>query len=217
ASSGELVVDGAITANKISAGSVTANAIAAGAVVASKIAAGTITADKMAVGTITAESGIIDALAITNSMIVDGAVSRRTFISRWSSLLITASTKATAQQLGSDSNFDPADYVGDSDSPDNPALITITLDYGPSSATAGRLTFTFDLWDGSSWISQAVTGVSFPATGDGGYATLRLVGALIHGHTPFAGGLWRMRAYKQPGSPDIYVQSVVCTFEQVNK
>lgn len=44
---GDLIVDGVITANKISTGAVTADAIAAGAVIASKIAAGAITAVKI--------------------------------------------------------------------------------------------------------------------------------------------------------------------------
>lgn len=50
ANSGELYVDGSITANAMSANSVTANAIAAGAVVASKIAAGAIGAGHLVVG-----------------------------------------------------------------------------------------------------------------------------------------------------------------------
>lgn len=53
-SSGELIVDGAITAGKISSGAITTEKLAANAVTAAKIAAGTITADKIATGAITA-------------------------------------------------------------------------------------------------------------------------------------------------------------------
>lgn len=64
---GELIVDGAITANKISAGAVTADAIAANAIVASKIAAGEITGTKLAA------TGIITATAQINNAVITGA------------------------------------------------------------------------------------------------------------------------------------------------
>ncbi|QRZ12676.1 hypothetical protein JWJ88_08640 [Paracoccus methylovorus] len=50
---GELIVEGAITTNKLAAGSVTADAIAAGAIVASAIATGAVTAAKIAASAIT--------------------------------------------------------------------------------------------------------------------------------------------------------------------
>ena len=53
--SGELIVDGAITAGKINASAVTADKIAANAITASKIAANTITGDKISAGTISAD------------------------------------------------------------------------------------------------------------------------------------------------------------------
>lgn len=53
---GELIVDGAITANKLDADSVTANAIKAGAVSATAIAAGAVTASKIDVDTLSAIS-----------------------------------------------------------------------------------------------------------------------------------------------------------------
>ena len=67
AASGELIVDGAITADKISAGAVTTNALAANAVVASKIAAGEITGTKLAA------TGIITATAQINNAVITGA------------------------------------------------------------------------------------------------------------------------------------------------
>jgi len=54
ANSGELIVDGAITANKIAANTITAGQIAAGTITATQIAAGTITGDRIAANTITA-------------------------------------------------------------------------------------------------------------------------------------------------------------------
>lgn len=53
---GELIVDGAITANKISAGSVTTDALAASAIIASKIASGAVTAAKIDVANLSAIS-----------------------------------------------------------------------------------------------------------------------------------------------------------------
>lgn len=50
---GNLIVDGAITANKLAVDSVTANAIAAGAIVASAIAAGAVTAAAIAASAVT--------------------------------------------------------------------------------------------------------------------------------------------------------------------
>ena len=55
-SSGELIVDGAITAGKISANAVTADKIAANAVTADKIAAGAITANKLSADAITGKT-----------------------------------------------------------------------------------------------------------------------------------------------------------------
>lgn len=72
---GELVVDGAITANKISAGAVTADAIAAGAIVASKIAAGEITGDKLAAANLITAEAQIGNLVVDTIKIKDGAVS----------------------------------------------------------------------------------------------------------------------------------------------
>lgn len=59
---GELIVDGAITANKISAGAVTTDALAATAVVASKIAAGAVTTDKLLANAVTAVKIDTDAI-----------------------------------------------------------------------------------------------------------------------------------------------------------
>lgn len=60
---GSLIVDGAITANKLEAGSVTADAIAAGAIVASKIAAGTIGANHIVANAVTAEKMSVSTLS----------------------------------------------------------------------------------------------------------------------------------------------------------
>lgn len=56
AMSGELIVDGAITTNKLLAGSVTADAIATSAIIASKIAVGAVTAAKINVAELSAIS-----------------------------------------------------------------------------------------------------------------------------------------------------------------
>ena len=57
-SSGELIVDGSITAGKIAAGAITAGKIAAGAITADKIAAGAITANMINGGTLSAADEI---------------------------------------------------------------------------------------------------------------------------------------------------------------
>jgi hypothetical protein len=59
---GELIVDGAITANKISAGAVTTDALLASAVIASKIAAGAVTTDKLLANAVTAVKIDTDAI-----------------------------------------------------------------------------------------------------------------------------------------------------------
>ena len=51
---GELIVDGAITANKIASGTITSNEIKAGTITSDKIASRTITADRIAAGVLTA-------------------------------------------------------------------------------------------------------------------------------------------------------------------
>ncbi|SCW56284.1 hypothetical protein SAMN02927924_01376 [Sphingobium faniae] len=72
ASSGELIVDGAILAQHLSASSVTANAISAGAVIADKIAANAVTTAKINTGAVTANE--IAANAVTTAKINTGAV-----------------------------------------------------------------------------------------------------------------------------------------------
>ena len=65
--SGELIVDGGITAEKVSAGAITTNALAANAVIASKIAAGAVTANKMSVTTLSAITATIGILRTATS------------------------------------------------------------------------------------------------------------------------------------------------------
>ncbi|MCP8894306.1 hypothetical protein KYK29_05140 [Shinella daejeonensis] len=69
---GELIVDGAITADKIAAASVTTSKVAAGAITANEIAAGAVTAVKVAAGAI--ESAKIAAGAVVADKIAAGAV-----------------------------------------------------------------------------------------------------------------------------------------------
>ena len=75
---GELIVDGAVTANTIAAGAVTANSIAAGAVVANAIAAGAVTAAKINVGSLSAISANLG--AITAGSLNIGTVGGNQFI-----------------------------------------------------------------------------------------------------------------------------------------
>ena len=72
ATSGELIVDGAITASKIAASAITAGKIAAGTIQAADIAANTITGAKIAADTITATN--IAAGTITASEIASNAI-----------------------------------------------------------------------------------------------------------------------------------------------
>lgn len=79
---GELIVDGSITANHLTAGSVTAGKIAAGAIVANDIAASTITGAKIAGQTITGANIVTDTItatqlaanAVTATQLAAGAV-----------------------------------------------------------------------------------------------------------------------------------------------
>jgi predicted phage tail protein len=63
--SGELIVDGAITAAKVAAGAIETNALAAGSIVAAKIAAGAIVASKLSItgGTVLPDGGFVDTAA----------------------------------------------------------------------------------------------------------------------------------------------------------
>lgn len=75
--SGELIVDGAITARTIAAGAITADAIAANAITSAKIAADAITADKIAAGAVNASeiaAGAIttDKLSVDNLDVLNG-------------------------------------------------------------------------------------------------------------------------------------------------
>lgn len=74
AMNGELIVDGAITAVKISSSAITTDKLAANAVTAAKIAASTITADKLAAKTLTAASGVFADACIVTANIKDLAV-----------------------------------------------------------------------------------------------------------------------------------------------
>ncbi len=69
---GELIVDGAVTADKIAAKTITAAEIAAGTITASEIAAGTITAGNIAAGAITANE--LATNSVTAIKIAAGAV-----------------------------------------------------------------------------------------------------------------------------------------------
>ena len=83
---GELIVDGAITADKIAANSVntnhlvansvTAGIIAAGAVSASAIQAGAITADKINVNDLSAISANLGSIQVGSANIADGAITK---------------------------------------------------------------------------------------------------------------------------------------------
>jgi hypothetical protein len=80
--SGELIVDGSVTAIKIAANTITASQIAAGAITATQIATGTITATQIAASTITAAkiatgtitAGLLAANAITADKLIVGSV-----------------------------------------------------------------------------------------------------------------------------------------------
>jgi predicted phage tail protein len=69
-----LIVDGAITADKVAANAITADKVAANAITAAKIAAGTITGDKIAAGTINADR--IQAGTITANQIVAAGITQ---------------------------------------------------------------------------------------------------------------------------------------------
>lgn len=79
--SGELIVDGAITANKISSRTITADKIVSGAITSNEIKAGTITASNIASRTITADrivSGTITANEIKAGTITSYNIASRT-------------------------------------------------------------------------------------------------------------------------------------------
>lgn len=76
-SGGELIVDGAIVANHLSANSVTSDKILANAVISEKIAANAVTANHIAADAITANkiaAGAIDGKTITGATIIGGEI-----------------------------------------------------------------------------------------------------------------------------------------------
>ncbi|MGV3071477.1 hypothetical protein ACEE90_03405 [Corynebacterium phoceense] len=74
AADGNLIVDGAVTADKIQAGAVVAGKIAAGAVTAGTIAADAVTAREIKSGSLTSDNVTIKAGAITDAMIQNGSI-----------------------------------------------------------------------------------------------------------------------------------------------
>ena len=83
-SSGELIVDGAITAAKIASRTITADRIATGVITANEIAANAITAAKIAAGAITADklaANAITSKTITGSTITGGTINGATITS----------------------------------------------------------------------------------------------------------------------------------------
>ena len=71
---GELIVDGAVTANKIAAGSITSNHLTAGSVLASAIAAGAVTASKINVSSLSAISADLGSIVVDTAHIQDLSV-----------------------------------------------------------------------------------------------------------------------------------------------
>ncbi|WP_175558117.1 host specificity factor TipJ family phage tail protein [Roseibium suaedae] len=72
AAGGELIVDGAITAEKVAAGAIIAGKIGANAVTATEIAAGSVTSAKLTAGAVTATA--IASSAITSDKVAAGAI-----------------------------------------------------------------------------------------------------------------------------------------------
>lgn len=70
---GELIVDGAVTADKVAANAITAAKIDAGAVTADKIAVNAVTANKIAAGTITSDKIAVKSLTSRQMIIGDSA------------------------------------------------------------------------------------------------------------------------------------------------
>ena len=95
AASAELIVDGAITTDKLTANAVTAGKIAAGAIETDKLAANAVSADKIAANAITAAK--IDTNAITSDKILAGAVtSAKITVSQLDAVSATIGTLRTA-------------------------------------------------------------------------------------------------------------------------
>jgi hypothetical protein len=159
---------------------------------------------------------------IGGDLIAGGAVSRRVFVSAWTSRTISGVGVANAVQLGSSFEFDPAPYVTEGAFTLNPALVTMTMAVSTpvgAGTAAGRLNLDLQSWDeaNSVWEFRLGTSVYFYAGGGGSYPTLRLVGSVGHGNIPMNAGTWRIMAYLQTGSPNVSMASFVATIEQVNK
>ena len=90
---GELIVDGAVTADKVAANAITANSIAAGAVTAGKIAANAVTANEIAANSVTTAK--IAAGAVTAAEVAAGAITA-------SKLLIGDTTNLVADPAWND-------------------------------------------------------------------------------------------------------------------
>ena len=99
-SSGELIVDGNVTANKIAGNAVTADKIAANAVTADKIEANAVTADKIEANAVTADK--IAANAITSNKLSADAITGKTITGG-----IINGTEINSSTINSDS------FVGD--------------------------------------------------------------------------------------------------------
>ena len=98
---GQLIVDGAILANHLTANSVTANAIASNAVTADAIAANAITAVKISAGAITAGKLAVDSVLASN--IATGAVTADAILANAVTANKIAANAVTATHIAADS------------------------------------------------------------------------------------------------------------------
>lgn len=210
----ELLVDGSIVADMISAGAVVTDKLAATAVIASKIAAGAIVASKIQAGSITTSHFAADQI-ITQSLIVDGAVSAKYFLTRYSNWAISAVGSANRAGIGVNVivSFSPR---SNSTWPNNPVMATLTLDY-LSSAGSGTVVFVLD-WENSSgnWSIRATFTFNYYAG-----RTVQPVGRILdgtgYGNAPLPNGRYRIAAYLTTGSDPVDVGGVVLSMEQLNK
>ena len=219
---GELIVDGAITANKIAADAVTANAIAAGAITATaiaagsigatQIAAGAITAAKLAAGSITADKFAAGQI-IAGDLIVDGAVSATYTVAVPVSLGISA-TGSSSDAVGGSVAATFAATQGGADFPSNPVEITLSTFVNPITASNGRVTFILQRLVSGSWTD--FTDFDIFHTGAAGHFFWRGLGGNNYSFGVPPSGSYRLRARIRSG-PNVTVSNLLMTMRQLNK
>lgn len=186
ASSGELIVDGAITAAKILAGTITSTELASNSITSAKIAAGAITSGKITAGTITSlelASGAVTAVKILAGTITGDKIAANTL---GANTIAADAITARHLVLTDFSNLVPDGALNDATAWELAGQLATIQNYvaAPYEGSAWRWTGDETAGAGSTYIGGAIS-KKFPVEGGTEYT----YGAVIDFNSGSTGGL----------------------------